>query len=228
MAIYVTGDIHLNHDSAKLNTTFFPEGKNLTKDDYVIICGDCGFWWDYSKETRWWVNWYNDRPWTTLCVAGNHSNYDNIYGNYGLIDFHGGQARQVADSIYYLNNGDIYNLQGKKFFVMGGATSHDKRYRKEHISWWREEIPSVKMMEHGLDNLEKNGNKVDYILTHCAPTSIMTYYDPYGFYESDVLTDYLEEIDYKVDYKEWFHGHYHIDKDVDHVHGLYNRVVKIL
>ena len=39
MAIYVTGDIHLNHDSAKLNTTFFPEGKNLTKSDYVIICG---------------------------------------------------------------------------------------------------------------------------------------------------------------------------------------------
>ena len=71
MAIYVTGDIHLNHDSEKLNTTFFPEGKNLTKSDYVIICGDCGFWWDYSKETKWWVNWYNDRPWTTLCVAGN-------------------------------------------------------------------------------------------------------------------------------------------------------------
>ena len=48
MAIYVTGDIHLNHDSAKLNSTFFPEGKNLTKNDYVIICGDCGFTWDWS------------------------------------------------------------------------------------------------------------------------------------------------------------------------------------
>ena len=55
----------------------------------------------------------------------------------------------------------------------------------------------------------------------------MTYYDPYGFYESDVLTDYLEEIDYKVTYKDWFHGHYHVDKDVDHVHGLYNRVLSI-
>lgn len=56
MAIYVTGDIHLNHDSAKLNSTFFPEGKNLTKNDYVIICGDCGFTWDWSSETRWWTN----------------------------------------------------------------------------------------------------------------------------------------------------------------------------
>lgn len=56
----------------------------------------------------------------------------------------------------------------------------------------------------------------------------MTYYDPYGFYESDVLTDYLEKINHNVDYKDWFHGHYHVDKDVAHVHGLYNRVLKIL
>ena len=46
MSIYVTGDIHLNHDSAKLNSTFFPEGKILTKNDYVIICGDFGFIWN--------------------------------------------------------------------------------------------------------------------------------------------------------------------------------------
>lgn len=71
MAIYVTGDIHLNHDSAKLNTAFFPEGKNLTKNDYVIICGDCGFTWDYSGTTKYWTKWYDNKPWTTLCVAGN-------------------------------------------------------------------------------------------------------------------------------------------------------------
>lgn len=228
MSIYVTGDIHLGIDSKKLNTTFFPEGKNLTKDDYVIICGDCGFWWDYSKETKWWVNWYNERPWTTLCVYGNHCNYDNLYNHFSLMNFHGGQARQVADSIYYLNNGDVFSLCGKKFFVMGGATSHDKAYRKEHVSWWKEEIPSYKMMEHGLNTLEKNNNKVDYILTHCAPTVVMDKYDPYGFYTPDVLTEYLENIYNTVEYKSWYHGHFHIDKDIENVHVLYNRVLKIL
>ena len=53
--IYVTGDIHLNIDSAKLTTRKFPEGKELTKNDYVIICGDCGFTWDYSNETKYWL-----------------------------------------------------------------------------------------------------------------------------------------------------------------------------
>ncbi len=38
--IFFTGDIHGSIDIQKLNATNFPEGKNLTKDDYVIICGD--------------------------------------------------------------------------------------------------------------------------------------------------------------------------------------------
>ena len=40
--IYVTGDTHANIDIEKLNTTKFPQQKNLTKDDYLIICGDFG------------------------------------------------------------------------------------------------------------------------------------------------------------------------------------------
>lgn len=40
--IYVTGDTHANIDIAKLNTTKFPQQKELTKNDFVIICGD--FW----------------------------------------------------------------------------------------------------------------------------------------------------------------------------------------
>ena len=42
--IYVTGDTHANIDIEKLNTTKFPQQKTLTKDDYLIICGDFGFW----------------------------------------------------------------------------------------------------------------------------------------------------------------------------------------
>ena len=42
--IYVTGDTHANIDIAKLNTTKFPQQKELTKNDFVIICGDFGLW----------------------------------------------------------------------------------------------------------------------------------------------------------------------------------------
>ena len=41
MAVYVTGDTHGDWMN-RLKTDSFPEQKEMTKDDYVIICGDFG------------------------------------------------------------------------------------------------------------------------------------------------------------------------------------------
>ena len=38
--IYITGDCHA--DFTRFNTENFPEQAEMTKDDYVIICGDFG------------------------------------------------------------------------------------------------------------------------------------------------------------------------------------------
>ena len=67
--IYITGDTYA--DFSRFEDDKFPIQSDMTKNDYVIICGDCGFTWDWSGETRWWTKWYNEKPWTTLCVAGN-------------------------------------------------------------------------------------------------------------------------------------------------------------
>ena len=40
--IFVTGDTHIPLDISKLNSEQFPQQKELTKNDYVIICGDFG------------------------------------------------------------------------------------------------------------------------------------------------------------------------------------------
>ena len=42
MKIYVTGDTHIPIDISKLNMREFPEQKELTREDYVIILGDFG------------------------------------------------------------------------------------------------------------------------------------------------------------------------------------------
>ena len=47
----------------------------MNKDDYVIICGDFGYW-DESKEQKYWLKWLDGKPFTTLWVDGNHENYD--------------------------------------------------------------------------------------------------------------------------------------------------------
>lgn len=68
--IYVVGDTHGDIDLYKLNSKFFPEGKKLTKDDYVIILGDVACVWDGANQDRYLQKWFEAKPWTTLFVDG--------------------------------------------------------------------------------------------------------------------------------------------------------------
>ena len=50
------------------------------------------------------------------------------------------------------------------------------------------------------------------MITHCAPSSTQALL---GFHDNNVLTKYLEEIRRKLNYKRWFFGHYHDNKQVN-------------
>lgn len=45
--IYITGDCHGNFE--RFNSSIFPEQNEMTKKDYVIICGDFGGVWHSGK-----------------------------------------------------------------------------------------------------------------------------------------------------------------------------------
>ena len=130
--------------------------------------------------------------------------------------------------------GEIFDIDNKNLFVFGGAKSHDIQdgilnldeeekiyeYRKRgayfrirDYSWWDLELPTQGEMQNGIKNLEKTNYKVDYIITHCCPTSIQTLLNP--FYKKDILTDYLQEISEKCEFKKWLFGHYHDYKQVN-------------
>ena len=75
--IYITGDTHGAFQ--RLSTKNFPEQREMTKDDYLIICGDFGLIWDVgaeSKEEKYWLKWFEEKPFTLLFIDGNHENYD--------------------------------------------------------------------------------------------------------------------------------------------------------
>ena len=75
------------------------------------------------------------------------------------------------------------------------------------------ELPIEEEMKNGIKNLEKVNYKVDYIISHCCPTSIQTLLNP--IYKRDILTDYLQEISEKCEFKKWYFGHYHENKQVN-------------
>lgn len=234
--IFVTGDCH--GDYRRFNTKRFPEQKGMTKDDFVIILGDFGLWRD-TLEERYWLDWLNDRPFTTLFVDGNHENFDRLYSDeFPIMDFHGGKAHQIRPSIYHLMRGEVFTLQGKQYFAFGGASSHDidggildradyenaseynKAYlrmsdsglpfRVNHLSWWEQELPSDEEMAHGREKLDENHWHVDFVLTHCLPQSIASVLSM-GGYKPDKLTMYFQRlIDDGLEFGRWFCGHYHI------------------
>ena len=85
-------------------------------------------------------------------------------------------------------------------------------------------------MNEGRKNLAKYNYKVDYVLTHCCATSVQEALDqgPGHILKPDILTDYLQEMEEKLEYKHWFFGHYHMDQDIDDKHSvLYHAIVPI-
>ena len=123
--IYITGDCHGNFE--RFNVSIFPEQNDMTKDDYVIICGDFGGVWNKDEESKMEtmiLDWLDCKPFTTLFVSGNHENFDRLMAD-PVEEWHGGKVQRIRPSVIHLIRGQVYKLEGKKIFTFGGASSHD-------------------------------------------------------------------------------------------------------
>jgi predicted phosphodiesterase len=224
--VFITGDTHGQIDLSKLNSKNFPQYKELSKNDYVIILGDTAIIWYGNKKDNYLINWFNKKPWTTLFIDGNHENFEALY-KYPKVEFLGAKCHKISDSIYHINRGEILTINDKTFFCFGGTISIDKHSRIQGLSWWTEEEPTYKEMLYGLDNLEKYNNEVDYILTHDCPESIKQVIYPYSQLTFSI-NNYFENIKELTNFDNWFFGHYHLDKTVlDKYTCFYNKVLEL-
>ena len=241
--VWVTGDCH--GDWKRLTVDSFPEQKEMTRDDFVIVCGDFGIWHD-DKTERWWFDkWFVEKNYTLLFVDGNHENFDRLYGDeFEIVDFHGGKAHKIRENIYHLMRGYVFDLCGKSFFAFGGGSSHDiddgvldqkdyattrdlvddynKRTKRgqmlriNHISWWEQEMPSKEEMEFGLQTLQEHNNAVDYVIAHCCPQHIVPLFEKNNSqFKPDALTEYFDIVSEQIQFKNWFFGHYHKNVQAD-------------
>lgn len=225
--IYVTGDTHIPIDIHKLSKRFF-DPKDATKETtYLIICGDFGGVWEYEEngEEKYWLDWLEEKPYTVLFVDGNHENHVKL-NSMPVEEWNGGKIHKIRPHVYHLMRGQVFTIDGKKIFTMGGAASHDKEWRKEGVSWWAEEIPSQEEFDEALKNLETNNYTVDYVITHCLPDNIqhrLAYW-----YGHDALTNFLFVIDKDLKYDRWYCGHYHTDQDIAEKHTvLYSAIIEL-
>ena len=221
--IYVTGDTHGNF--RRFQPEYFPGQAGVTQNDVVIIAGDFGGVWFGDSRDDETLDWLERLPFTLAFVCGNHENYDALE-RYPVAEWHGGKVHRVRPHVLHLMRGQVFELESYRFFTMGGAKSHDTNHRINHISWWRQELPSDEEYSEALQNLERYNWQVDYIITHCAPTSIALMGSRHN--EADRLTDFLQEVRERAKYYYWLFGHYHDNKAVDEKHILlWEQIVQI-
>lgn len=190
-------------------------------------------------------------PFTTLFVDGNHEAFDRL-NSYKVEEWHGGKVHKIRPSIIHLMRGQVFEIAGKRIFTFGGARSHDisdgildyddpewrakarylqdrgkNMFRVKGFSWWEEELPSEEEMENGIRNLAKYNNEVDYILSHSCAGQLLKAIDE-KMEEDSSLTRYFDAIRMNCNYKKWYFGHYHRDKNVTEKDiVLYHQIVEL-
>ena len=222
MSIVITGDTHGTFDIGKVVRYFNEHEDEYTRDDYLIICG---FSAAYEANTR---AVFRSLPVTTLFIDGNHENFEQL-NSYAVEQWNGGKVHIIEDNMIHLMRGQIFKIDGLKFFTFGGAYSIDKMSRAEGISWFPEEIPSREEYEEGWKNLEKEDFQVDYILTHTAPRDVAAAMG-YGELSDDEveLRQYLQRVADETEFQKWYFGHFHEDAEVEEVFVcLYDEIVEL-
>lgn len=152
----------------------------------------------------------------------------NIEGK-TFFTFGGASSHDVQGGILDKNASDYGDLRMK-------AIKSRLPYRVLNETWWKQELPNKEELEEGRRNLDKVGYKVDYVISHCLSSNMQealerrfSGYSPlHRLYEDDILTDYFNEIEQKLDFKHWFCGHYHMEIDVGSLHTiLYKNIVEL-
>ncbi|MDR0530667.1 MAG: metallophosphoesterase [Oscillospiraceae bacterium] len=219
--IYVTGDIH--GDFGRFRS---PETRQLKKGDTLLICGDFGFLWDGTKAEQTLLKKIGKLKYRVCFIDGVHENF-SLLNQFPAEEFCGGQARQISGNLWHLMRGEIYTMEGKRIFTMGGGVSPDDDFRAPDDNRLRWEIPSKEELNRALDNLRRAGT-VDYIVTHEPPMRVKSFLQlKQNANTSDVtgLNTFFEEIGKLCSFRRWFFGSMHVDKLIASTHAAVFRKV---
>lgn len=225
--IYITGDKHADF----YEVCYFCKKEKTSKDDLMIILGDAG------------INYFNDErdyklkeklsecSITFFCVHGNHEERAENIKTYKSKKFLDGIVyyEEKYPNILFAVDGEIYNLDGKKTLVIGGAYSVDKEFRLMYgHKWYESEQPNDIIKNKVIENLNRNDNKVDIILSHTCPYKYMpreVFMSGIDQSKVDYSTEkFLEKVENIAKYSKWYCGHYHTEKQVDKIEFMFGRI----
>ena len=237
---YITGDKHRHYEKVKA----FCRDLKTRKKDVLIILGDSGF--NYYNDIRddklkSEIALLNI---TLFCVHGNKENRPQNVGTYGVRSFCGGKVyyEPKYPNILFAIDGEIYTFEGKKYIVVGGAHSVDKvKCIEEGLPFWNDEMPDDTIKQIVENNLNSQKNRIYGMLTHTCPIKYLPTEMFISTRQNEVIKkskkkdckktfkpdidrsteEWLGTLEEKINYKVWYCGHYHVDKQIDKINMMY-------
>lgn len=125
--VYITGDIHGNPNEL----IQFCRAHKLIEEDVIVILGDVGFnYYLNSKDNKVKYRVAQLNP-TFFCIQGNHEERPQNINTYKTKEYRGAPVwyEEEYPNIVFAKDGEVYDFDGKKCMVIGGAYSVDKYWR---------------------------------------------------------------------------------------------------
>lgn len=196
------GDWHANTPWAKRMIEALPSEVQV-----IVHTGDFGYLFD--EDTLDDYQRYAFRAdLIIMFVDGNHEDLDWLLDQ--PIDPESG-VRVLRDNVWHLPRGYRWEWLGMSFLALGGASSIDKAYRKEGVSWWPQEV----ITREQADAVMADG-PADIMICHDTPAG----YEVPGLLPSSMWSKHRLQVcaDHRLLLREivkvvrpayiW-HGHYH-------------------
>lgn len=224
MHYFITGDCHREFQRIQA----FCQENVTTKNDVMIVLGDASINYYLDNRDRELKSLLSDLDITLFCVHGNHEarpwetgNYEEVVWNEGLI-----YREEEYPNILFAKDGEIYDFNGKKVIVIGGAYSVDKYDRLNYgMHWFDTEQPDEDIKRYVEEQLEKVEWTVDIVLSHTVPIEaepVWAFISGIDELSVDKSTErWLQYIYDNLDHSQWFAGHYHVESEEGGIRIMY-------
>ena len=226
--IYLFGDIHGDADEL----LYYLRQSSIKPGDTLVLLGDVGLNYRLHHHKDELSKAQLEKTGIHfLCIHGNHERRPATIPTYHLTEWRGGKAyiEDAYPHLYFAKDGEVFDLEGRKAIVLGGAYSIDKPYRlMRGWSWFEDEQPSVEIKADVKRRLDELDWKVDLVLSHTCPAKYIPREAMMSFVDQSTVDrsteDWLDGIEDRLRYDAWYCGHWHINKRIDRMHFLFHEL----
>ena len=205
------------HGNTKLLKRFI-EKSDCRGKEYLSILGDAGINYyndskehELKKELQSLINKIH-KDIFFLFIRGNHEIRPEDLSKYEETDMFEGKVyiEKEFPNLIFLKDGEIYNIEGKKYLVLGGGYSRDSFSRVlNDTGYWSNEELSLEEIYSMVETLNEKIRDDIIVLSHMLPESV----SPLSGRDGGNTQIFLQKIldNYKKNITTWHAGHYHKD-----------------